>query len=196
MAIGSDGLPVISYHDITAGALKVAKCANAACSPAGSATITTLDDPPANAVAFTNAIAIGSDGFPVISYTDETAGTLKVAKCSNIACSPADTVTITTIVDPPASEVGASSIAIGGDGLPVISYAEYFSDNGTLNVVKCGNAACTGATLVSTVDDPLRDVGSFSSIAVGSDGLPIISYRDDGAGAFLKVAKCGSKSCQ
>jgi hypothetical protein len=43
IAVGSDGLPVISYRDVTAGALKVAKCANGACT--GTATITTVDGP-------------------------------------------------------------------------------------------------------------------------------------------------------
>lgn len=43
IAIGTDGLPVISYLDSTAGALMVATCANAACT--GTATITTVDGP-------------------------------------------------------------------------------------------------------------------------------------------------------
>lgn len=33
IAIGADGLPIISYHDNTAFRQKVVKCANAFCSP-------------------------------------------------------------------------------------------------------------------------------------------------------------------
>jgi hypothetical protein len=33
-------------------------------------------------------IAIGQDGFPVISYLDATAAALKVAKCSKSTCAP------------------------------------------------------------------------------------------------------------
>ena len=82
IAIGSDGLPVISYRDSTASALKVARCADAACT--GTASITTVDDS-AN-VGIDSDLAIGSDGLPVISYQDFTAGALKVAKCGTRSC--------------------------------------------------------------------------------------------------------------
>jgi len=189
IAIGADGFPVISYTDHTLDALKILKCANAAC--AGASTITIVDDP-ANFVGFYTSIAIGTDGLPVISYYDETAGALKVAKCANPACTGA--ATIITVDDPPANNVGIfTSIAIGADGLPVISYWDITVE--ALKVAKCTNAACTGAAAITTVDDPANLVGGSSSIAVGADGLPVISYRDTTAGA-LKVAKCGTRSCQ
>lgn len=188
IAIGADGRPVISYQDNTAGALKVAKCANAACT--GGATITTVDDSP-NRVGIQTSIAIGTDLRPVISYQDNTAGTLKVAKCANVLCTGDATI---TIVDDPANIVGAeTSIAIGADGLPVISYFD--STAGALKVAKCNNAACAGGATITTVDDPANSVGSSTSIAIGADGLPVISYYDGAAGA-LKVAKCGTRSCQ
>ena len=98
-------------------------------------------------------IAIGTDGRPVISYYDETAGALKVAKCANAACTGVPT-SITT-VDDPANNVGAntSSIAIGNDGLPVISY-HVDSADGALKVAKCANAACTDVPTITPVDDP------------------------------------------
>jgi hypothetical protein len=85
IAIGADGYPAISYRDGTAGALKVAKCVNAACT--GTSTLTTVDDP-ANAVGEFTSIAIGADGFPVVSYRDFTAKALKVAKCHTPNCAP------------------------------------------------------------------------------------------------------------
>ena len=188
IAIGSDGLPVISYHDVTAGALKVAKCANAACT--GTATITTVDDS-ANDVGNFTSLAIGIDGLPVISYFDNTAFTLKVAKCANTACTGA--ATITTVDDPVVNRVGFfTSLAIGIDGLPVISYRDF--DARALKVAKCANAACTGVSTITTVDDPANEVGAFTSIAIGSDGLPVIAYFDDTADA-LKVAKCVNAAC-
>jgi predicted regulator of Ras-like GTPase activity (Roadblock/LC7/MglB family) len=186
IAIGADGLPVISYYDTTADALKVAKCSTAACT--GAATITTVDDP-ANNVGLYTRIAIGADGRPVIGYRDSTAGALKVAKCSNAACTGA----IITTVDDPANNVGGFlSIAVGADGLPVISYFDF---TGALKVARCADAACSGAASITTVDNPANDVGQFTSIAIGADGLPVISYWDSTAGA-LKVAKCGTRSCQ
>jgi hypothetical protein len=188
IAIGIDGFPVISYRDGTAGALKVAKCNDAACAGANE-TITTVDDP-ANNVGWYTSIAIGSDGFPVISHLDLTAHALKVAKCNDAACAGGNE-TITT-VDDPADSVGYyTSIAIGSDGFPVISY---FNDTArSLKVAKCNNASCT-LTTITTVDDPANGAGSYTSIAIGSDGFPVISYLDTFAVA-LKVAKCNDAAC-
>lgn len=187
MAIGADGLPVISYHDATAGALKVAKCANAACT--GTASIAVVDDP-VNIVGTSTSIAIGIDGLPVISYRDSSAGALKVAKCINPACSGGATI---TTVDDPTNIVGFfTTIAIGNDGLPVISYRDFTAQS--IKVAKCANAACTGTATITTVDDPATSVGISASMAIGADGLPVISYRDEAAQA-LRVAKCADAAC-
>ncbi|HRQ65796.1 MAG TPA: hypothetical protein PKZ76_13195 [Xanthomonadaceae bacterium] len=185
IAIGNDGVPVISYYG--SGALKFARCANANCT--GTAFVTTVDDS-ANLVGQYTSLAIGNDGLPVISYHDATAGTLKVARCPNINC--LGTASITT-VDSSANTVGSfSSLAIGSDGLPVISYRD--ATAGTLKVAKCANAACTGAATISIIDGMGSNVGHSSSLAIGSDGRPVISYRDATAGS-LKVARCSNASC-
>ncbi len=188
IAIGADGLPVIAF-DGPSGTLQIARCANAACT--GTSTITTVDDPPANEVGAHNAIAIGSDGLPVISYQDSSAGALKVAKCANAACT--GLATITTVDDHPVQSLGEfSDIAIGADGLPVISYIN--SALGALKVAKCANAACTGVATITTVDDPSNTLSGQTSIAIGPDGLPVIAYRDETA-QQLKIAKCVNQAC-
>jgi hypothetical protein len=62
----------------------VAHCSNLACA---SATTITLDDS-SNSVGLRNAITIGADGLPLISYYDQAIGYLKVAHCSNRFCVP------------------------------------------------------------------------------------------------------------
>jgi hypothetical protein len=187
IAIGADGLPVISHYDSTAGALRVTKCGNPACS-AGNVS-TTVDDPAANVGRFTS-IAIGADGLPVISYENVTAGDLRVTKCGNPACTSGN---VSVTADSPANDVGVySSIAIGADGLPVISHQDSTAD--TLRVTKCGNPACSAGNVSTTVDDPPNAVGWFTSIAIGADGLPVISHQDLTAGA-LRVTKCGNAAC-
>ncbi len=190
IAIGSDNLPVISYYDATAGALKVAHCNDVAC--VGLNETITIVDNPANIVGQYTSIAIGVDGFPVVSYYDATAGTLKVAHCNDAACTGLNE-TITT-VDNPENSVGEySSIAIGSDGLPIISYRELTAD--ALRVAHCNDVACAGLNeTITTVDDPANMVGYYTSIAIGIDGLPVISYHDLTAGS-LKVAHCNDRAC-
>jgi hypothetical protein len=183
-----DGFPVNSYFDQTAGALKVAKCGDAACS-AGN-TLTTVDDP-ANTVGEHTAIAVPADGRPVVAYRDATAGQLKVLKCGNAACTAGNGI---NVVDQAFFVGQYTSMAIGADGLPIVSY---FHTIGRLKVAKCGDATCGPAgRVVSVVDSPVNtSVGLYTSIAVPADGLPVISYHDLTNGS-LKVAKCGNVACQ
>ena len=74
--------------------------------------VSVVDNPPPNGVGIYSSLAIGTDGLPVISYYDTTAGNLKVAKCNDASCEGGDE-TVTT-VDASVNDVGAySSIAIG-----------------------------------------------------------------------------------
>jgi hypothetical protein len=51
-----------------------------------------------------------------------------------------------------------------------------------------------GDETITTVDDPADQVGDYNSIAIGTDGVPVISYHDDTADT-LKVAHCGTLTC-
>jgi hypothetical protein len=187
IAIGADALPVIAYYDATNFDLKVAKCANAACS-GGASTLSTVDS--AGSVGQFTSIAIGADGLPVIAYWDATNFDLKVAKCVDAACNTG-TSKISTVDS--AGAVGYyTSIAIGADALPVIAYFD--NTNANLKVAKCVNAACTGTSTLSTVDDSAGNVGQYTSIAIGADALPVIAYYDL-TNADLKVAKCANAAC-
>jgi predicted regulator of Ras-like GTPase activity (Roadblock/LC7/MglB family) len=184
IAIGADGLPVVSYWDSTNSDLKVAHCGDAACSSGN--TITTVDS--AGQVGIYTSIAVGADNLPVVSYYDVTNGDLKVAHCGDASCSAGNTI---TTVDS-AEWVGQyTSIVVGADGLPVISY--YDNANQDLKVAHCGIANCSSGNTITTVDFG-GDVGWWTSIAVGADGLPVISYFDVTNGD-LKVAHCADAAC-
>ncbi len=131
ITIGADGLPVISYFDITNSSLKVAHCDDVACT---SASTTTVDS--AGVVGRHTSITIGADGLPVVSYRDGSNGDLKVAHCNDTACTSASTTTVDS-----AGNVGwYTSITIGADGLPVISYHD--NTNTELKVAHCANTFC------------------------------------------------------
>lgn len=181
ITIGVDGLPVISYYDVTNGDLKVVHCGDAACSTGN--TLTTLDT--VGNVGRYTAIAIGADGLPVISYQDHTNNDLKVAHCENVTCTQYTLITVDS-----SNNVGEfSSITIGADGLPVISYLDRTDYN--LMVAHCGDAGCSTGNTLTLVDSLMA--GEFTSITIGGDGLPVISYV--AYDSELKVAHCGDKAC-
>ena len=128
---------------------------------------------------------IGTDGFPVIAYYDVTNTDLKVIKCGNAACS---SNTVTTADTDGGDHV---SMAIGTDGLPVVSFV---SVAGKLRIVHCGNAACSSGNTAITPTGTAASSGMSSSIVIGKDGLPVISYRDNTNGD-LAVYHCANISC-
>jgi len=138
IAIGTDNNPVISYRSSGNKRLKVAHCNDTACT-GNNELLSTVDS--VNDVGEYNSIAIGDDGFPVISYFDRTAGALKVAKCNDLACSGRNE-TITTVDDPPTNAGFHTSITIGEDSRPVISYWQYDESGAKLKVTRCGNPLC------------------------------------------------------
>ena len=80
ITIGGDGLPVISYLDVTNNSVHVAHCSNAEC------TTVLIYAPinPTNDVTSTS-ITAGADGLPVVTYT-ETTGQLSILKCASAFC--------------------------------------------------------------------------------------------------------------
>jgi len=167
IAMGVDGYPLISYRDTTANDLKVAHCTALDCS---SFVANTID--PSFAVGADSSLTIGSDGLGLVSYFDNAAANLKVAHCSNVACTTASTYT----VDPTALVGQFTSNTVGTDGLVVISYYDNSASTLDLKVAHCANVTCSSAT-TTTVDKP-GDVGQNTSITIGADGLPFITYRD------------------
>ncbi|MEX2008325.1 MAG: hypothetical protein WD850_02475, partial [Candidatus Spechtbacterales bacterium] len=133
-------------------------------------------------------IVIGTDNLPVISYWDATNGDLKVVHCGNATCSSGNTL---TTVDSTGNVGEYTSIAIGTDSLPVISYRDV--TNGDLKVAHCGNASCSSGNTLTTVDST-GSVGFSTSIAIGTDSLPVISYLDV-TNFDLKVVHCGNATC-
>ncbi len=176
VTIGNDGLGLITYYDSTNGSLKVAHCANLACTAATSG----VRDTPGGLFTW---VTIGTDGFGLISYW---ASSLKVAHCTNTACTAVDRATLDS-----AGAVGAhASVTIGTDGLGLVSYHDL--TNQDLKVAHCDDTTCTTAQLVTL--DSAGTVGNDTTIAIGTDGLGLIAYGDLTNGD-LKVAHCATTDC-
>jgi hypothetical protein len=163
--------------------------------PAGSLSVEQAYSGPKPNVSFTGetSLAIGADGLPIMAFRGRVPGSSKVkvmvAHCDDRVCSSS---TATALED----EVFLPSIAIGGDGLPVISYRSFAHG---LRVAHCTNLRCTSATF-ATVDE----VGFFDlralAMTVGPDGYPTIAYQDqlrrtNAPGSATKVAHCLDYGC-
>ncbi len=180
IAVGADGLGLISYYDQTNGNLKVAHCDDVLCI---SATISVVDSD-GDVGAYTS-LAIGADDLGLISYHDVTNGDLKVAHCNDIDCSSASIQTWSSPYD-----IGEhTAITVGSDGLGLFSY--YDATNQNLRVAHCENALCSAAT--HSILDTAGDVGQYTSIVIAG-GVGLIFYYDATSGD-LKSARCGDLAC-
>jgi hypothetical protein len=194
IATGNHGLGLISFYDGGSNQmLKVAACTNADCSTSIVTMVDRAPNPTASLHGGWSSVAFGHDGLALISYNgnySSAAGgaNLRIAKCLNVYCTASTTITADT-----GGYTGVrSSIAIGGDGLGVVSYHDL--SNRDLKVAHCANLACSSVT--STVVDGFDDVGSRSAITTGTDGLPLISYQGPGfLGVILRVVRCGNADC-
>ena len=183
IAVGADGLGLVSYSDSTNTRLRVAHCSNVACT---AATANTADNGPS--VGFDTSVTVGADGLGLVSYYDNGNGDLKAAHCSDVLCTSATASTLDSV-----GLVGQyTSNSIGIDGLGVISYYDSSGSSLDLKVAHCVDVACSAATS-TTVDSP-GTVGWYTSLAIGADGLPLVTYRDVG-GTAVKVAHCPNVFC-
>jgi predicted regulator of Ras-like GTPase activity (Roadblock/LC7/MglB family) len=190
VTVGPDGLPLISYNDATNLRLKVVHCGDRDCSASVNPnTITTVDGAGTSVGQYTS-VTVGADGLPIISYYDATNTSLKVAHCGDPDCSASVNPNTITTVD--VGNVGTyTSVTVGADGLPVISY--YDATNTNLKVAHCSNATCSAST-TTTVDGAGTNVGISTSVTVGADGLPLVSFYD-ATNLDLKVAHCANRFC-
>lgn len=183
--LGSTGNPVVAFYEAMSGDLYWAYCENRICS---SESLVQLDGSSEDVGQYPS-LNISDSDFAVISYYDATNGNLKVTRCTKINCSGPPYKTTNT-VDSSGFVGKASSLTIGTDGLPVISYFD--QTNETLKVAHCNDAPCSSATL-TTVGPTGVDIDS-TSIAIGVDGFPIIAFYDSRAGDLWTI-HCANTAC-
>jgi hypothetical protein len=184
IAVPLDGLPIIIYRYTGLGpAIRAVKCGNASCS-SGNTSI----EVSATGYAGPVAMALGSDDLPVFVTQMNSTLDVRFFKCYDAICSSFQSTDVDT--DPDAS-AGKISIAVPSDGLPVVSY--YTNNGANLKFLKCGNGFCSNGNTVNTLDS-VDTAGNYSSIALASDGLPMIAYNESVNGD-VKIIKCGNARC-
>ena len=110
-----------------------------------------------------------------------------MAHCKDTACSEFYTNNSSIIGSDPA-------VTIGTDGLGLVSF--YDQSTADLRLLHCDHVTCfdrTGPYAPITLDSA-GNVGRFSSITIGADGLGLISYFDV-TNARIKALHCGNATC-
>ena len=206
IAVGSDGNAVIVFAE-SSRAISSVWCGTATCTDLTDASTNTLFAYLEND-GLDPAIAVPDGGYPVVAFRevsdDGTAfpQSLSLVFCNNgyvegafdSSCSSSTKV----VVDSGDSEEGnlstkgrAPSIAIGNDGYPVVSYfAGSNATTGELRIAVCTSANC-GTSEITTIAN-VEPGDRSSSVVIGSDGNPLVAYRDSGD---VKMVVCANTSC-
>jgi hypothetical protein len=186
MAIGIDGLPIISEQDSVATHLKIVHCTNTACGTKDAPS--TIDA--ANSTGQFSSIAIGIDGVPIIAYYADAAKDLKVVHCTRVDCSSSEAP---VTVDATGADVGSfAAITVGSDGLPIIAYADLASGN--LKILHCTTVNCSqhdAPRIVTLLSTATYSIG----IVIGADGFPFIVHSGVISTDAVTAVHCTNVSC-
>lgn len=180
--VGSDGLIIVPYFDLfyssdtgtfNQSALKVIHCETANCS---TTTVNSVDSQPF--VGWFSTIHIASDGFPLISYMDNTESFVKIAHCADVACKlPATINNVTSFTE----SVGAVNSVIGMDGNPILLIT---AQNANLLSVHCLDLMCTNVepySVIGTIGDNVTTpvfVGNLGTIHIVVPGSVLTCLND------------------
>ncbi len=185
LALNDEDIPIISYYNVDDHQLEIAICNDANCSnpTLKSLTIGNSLEGKYTSVAYNNL------GFPAVSYLHETNAWLMLAYCWDATCDEFELLTVAT--DP--GRVGEhTSMVMNSSNFPVISHYDDFNKNLILSV--CANALCFGTVETRIIDGEPGNVGEHSSIALNSNGYPVISYFESDF-QYLKLAVCNDALC-
>lgn len=148
-----------------------------------------LSYPVADGVYGRGGLALRADGRPVFSGLDVGSGQLRVGQCLDPGCMAVSYA----VLDTPGTIGEASALAIRPDGRPVVVYGITVSGTPQLRLRICDQAACTSSSIV-TVDASGVYTGGSVSLALRSDGTPLVGYRDS-VNADLRAYICDNPAC-
>jgi LPXTG-motif cell wall-anchored protein len=188
MRLDSAGFPVTSFWNHTTD-LTVLHCNDADCA-GGDESINTVFS---TGILGDMSLAIDASGFPVIGFTHLWPnGEVTVAHCNDADCAGGDE-SLHNIDKTAGTYV---SLALDGQGLPVVSYFTYVNNQSpdtVLMVAHCNDADCAG-------DDESREIvgiaGTYgaNSLALDGAGFPVLSFYDF-ANGDLMLARCDDAAC-
>jgi hypothetical protein len=136
-------------------------------------------------------LALDRDGRPFVSYWDATNEDLKLASCSDAACS--GSVSVVTL---DAGVVGGyTSLALLHRITPGVSYFHGNLDvpKGYPAVMRCGDPDCTLSHRAVLKETGSTFTGLGSAMRFDANGLQVISHVSGGLG--LQLTRCSDRRC-
>src|SRR5215467_7630830 len=134
MVLNKADIPVVGYQNRD-GDLLVLTCGNANCS-AGNVI---ADADSQGNTGFGVSLALDASGNPVVSYSSNQNGGLRLLHCGNATCQSANTITTLDT----AAAAGDTSLALDAVGNPVITYYQQaMGGTKNVNLVHCSDALC------------------------------------------------------
>ncbi len=164
LALDTDDHPHIAYYDESdqGRLLYVVNAAGTWSAPAA------IDESASSALGKFASMRIDADDYAHVCYWDETAVALKYATNASGAW-------VSRTIDSSGGAGQYGSLAIGTDGAIHISY---YSQNGNDLKYATNSSGEWTTQVVDAPGTPATNAGTFTSIAIGPDGRPHISYID------------------
>ncbi len=174
----SDGTPYLLNGVSGSGQISARRCSNVGCNPANWLQFGTFLSGASQASRPIPLLPSGGNPIAVYERNDS----LHVYACSDDSCSGGSQNVVHI------GGIGSYMTAILKNGLPLIAYTQ----NGNVELMFCGNWACNSVNTIRTIDS--GSTGQVS-VAVGSDGVPVLSYFKGGGSADLYLARCNNSTC-
>ena len=187
IGLSKEGFPIVSYHHLNAGDLKLAYCENLDCS---SAKIHLLDW--AGDFGYFTDIVVAKSGKVYISYLDRKNGDLRVIRCLDNKCGRAQI----NVIDKGAGKAGYvgeyNSIDLTKQGYPVIGYFDNNLNN--LKLAVCEDTDCSKSVIKEVDTEGM--VGEYLDLSLDTDtDMPIIAYQDR-TNMQVKLIQCLDLYCE
>ena len=208
LELDSAGNPVISFHDVTLGALVVMHCNDANCVfPGDSFMIVDATIGTGVGSGQGTSLELDASGNPVVAYFDNTNDDLKVLHCNDPNCDPS---VLTgngpeSITSPDtAGIVGIEpSLALDAVGNPVVSYADETND--MLRIMHCNDPNCDPSVLTGNGPESITSPAAMnaspfhrhSPLVLDAAGNPVVAYHSGGGflGVSIRVLHCDDPNC-
>lgn len=190
--------PIIA-HQTQGGDIWVTRCINRDCSGSPEATYRpTVEINYSQSIGGYTNISIGADNLPIIATrnTSTNPNSVDVLHCEDTTCA---NYTRANILHPSLSQdIGNWTAMEIVNGLPLIVTQNSTYAGNAIFIIRCLNIRCNGGVGVGYTHTEIYpgNVGdSGLGLMVGSDGLPLITFKDNLSTDGLGIIHCGNLSC-